>query len=113
MEVIEVEDVDYPIIDNDELPFSILLNREHLFWLIDAPDQLERDLVLEVHSKVSQEENAFLDDFHVGLQHELIFEGGINIIQKLSFLIIFQGNLFRLRLLFLYIVLHFIAQLSC
>ncbi len=75
MDVADTEDIDSAVVDDDQLAFSSLLDAEGLFRLIDAADELQCYFILEVDSEMCEKEDALLDDFHIGLQDELLLEG--------------------------------------
>jgi hypothetical protein len=95
------------------LHFSSIVNGQGLFRLVDAPDEFKGDLVLKVYCEMREEEDAFLDNLHVSLQHKFILKGRVNILQKLCLLVVLQRSFLGLRFLLFYIVLHLVAELPC
>jgi hypothetical protein len=106
------KDIDSAVVDDYQLPLQPILDGKRFVRLVDAPDEFEGHLILEVDCEVGEEEDALLDDLHVGLEHELVLEGGVDVLEELCFLVVFEGRLPGLRLLLLDVVFHFVAQLA-
>lgn len=75
------EEVDPSVVDDDQFALVVLVLREDaVLLLVDGPDELEGDLVLEVDGEVGEEEDALLYYADVGLVDEVFLHRGLHIL---------------------------------
>lgn len=75
------EEIDLPVIDDDQLALVILiLGEDTVLFFVDGADELEGNLILEMYGEVGEEEYAFFDDADVGLMDEVFLYIGLHVL---------------------------------
>lgn len=67
-------DIDFSTVYYNQLFFLVIARKNDLLGLVDATNKFECDFVLEVDSKIGQEEYALFNDSDVGFEDKLVFE---------------------------------------
>ena len=106
------EEVDPSVVDDDQFALVVLVLREDaVLLLVDGPDELEGDLVLEVDGEVGEEEDALLYYADVGLVDEVFLHRGLHVLQELRLFDLLQRGRLLLVVFVLYVSLHLLAEL--
>jgi hypothetical protein len=83
-------DIGLAAIDDDKLPLVIICKFDGLLRFVDSSYEFESNLILKIDRKMCQKKQTLLDDSHIGLKKELIFECRIDIFHECTFLVGFK-----------------------